>query len=137
MSGYGGQPGWQGPYQQRPGYGQPSGWQDPYAAGSPAGGLGYGYGPPGVPAARASNGSAVGALICNIVMVFFCNLLAIPGIITAGIALGKTQSDPEAARNLTTWSWVIFAVALVAAVALIVVLIVAGSSSPTPATTST
>lgn len=130
MSGYGGQPGWQDPYQQRPG------WQDPYAAGSPGGG--FGYGPPGVPAAPASSGSAVAALVCNIALVFFCNILAIPGIITSGIALGKMQSDPESARNLTTWSWVIFAIALVAAVALIVVLVVAGSStSSTPSTTGT
>jgi hypothetical protein len=142
LSGYGGQPGWQDPYQQ-PGYGPPpAGWQDPYAAGSPGGGFGppgggFGYGPPGVPAAPASNGSAVAALVCNIILVLFCNILAIPGIITSGIALGKMRSDPEGSRNLTTWSWVIFGVALVAAVALIVVLVVAGSSgSTTPTTTS-
>lgn len=135
MSGYGGQPGWQDPYQQRPGYGQP-GWQDPYAAGSPGGGIGYG--PPGVPAAPASSGSTVAALVCNIILVFFCNILAVPGIITSGIALGRLRSDPESARNLTTWSWVIFAIALVAAVALIVVLIVAGTNaSSTPSTTGT
>jgi hypothetical protein len=127
VSGYGGQ-GWQDPYQQGqqgwsanpyggspygdPGYGGaasygvPSygeqGWQDPYAVPGP------GYGPPIPP---ASQGSAIGALVCNIVATFFCCfLLAVPGIITSAIALGRIQTDPESARNLTKWGWGLFIV---------------------------
>lgn len=138
MSEYGGQsPGWRDPYdpyrQQQPAYGQASsGWQDPYA------GQGYGYGPPGVPAGRgASNGSAIGALICNIVMTLTCcGFLAIPGIVTAAIAMGRVQSDPESARNLTIWSWVIFAINLVIVVAIAIIYVVALSAT-IPSSTST
>jgi hypothetical protein len=114
VSGYGGRPpsGWQDPYDQ---YGQQpqSGWQDPY---------GYGYGPPGVPPVGASNGSAIGALICNIVLsLTCCGLLAIPGIVMAALAMGRVNSDPASARGLTMWSWIIFAINLVIVVAGVIV----------------
>lgn len=137
MSGYGGQPGWQDPYdqrgyQQQPGYGPaPGGWQDPYGAAG-----GYGYGPPGVPTAQASSGAAIGALVCNIVMSLSClGFLAIAGIVTAAIAMGRVQTDPQSARNLTTWSWVIFAINVVIVAAIVIILMVAAANS-TPTTPS-
>jgi hypothetical protein len=125
VSGYGGQPpsGWQDPYdpygQQQPG----SGWQDPYAQQDPYGqGYGYGFGPPGMPTQSASNGSAIGALICNIVLTMTCcGVLAVPGIIMSAIAIGRVTSDPESARNLTMWSWIIFAANIVIVVVLVIV----------------
>ncbi|GAB3663220.1 hypothetical protein GCM10027589_26720 [Actinocorallia lasiicapitis] len=95
------------PYQQQPGpygpqqypYGQPYDQQNPY---------GYGYGPP-----PASNAAAVAALVANVLLlVFTCgiNLFAIAGIVTAGIAVSRVNSDPVSAKNLTTASWIIFGV---------------------------
>ena len=122
MSGYGGQPpGWQDPYGQsgwdpQGQYAHQQGWQDPYA--------GYGYGPPGVPQNQASNGSAIAALVCNIALFMLCaSLLAIPGIVTAAVAMGRVQTDPQSARRLTAWSWGLFAGVIVLVIALIGLLI--------------
>jgi hypothetical protein len=126
LSGYGGQPpGWQDPYGQsgwdpQGNYAQ-QGWQDPYAQ------QGYGYGPPGVPQNQASNGSAIAALICNIVLFMFCaSILAIPGIVTAALAMGRVQTNPQSARRLTIWSWSLFAVVIVLGIAIIGILIAYG-----------
>jgi hypothetical protein len=103
LSGYGNQ-NWQDPYQGWSG-GSPYGdqaWQDPYAAGA-----GASYGPPPPP---ANHGSAVGALVCNIIATLFCCLgFSIAGIITSAIAMSQNQTDPESARKLTKWSWGLFA----------------------------
>ncbi|TMQ90050.1 hypothetical protein ETD83_37140 [Actinomadura soli] len=129
MSGYGGRP--------------PSGWEDPYGGGSqgwdpggaygpqygagqgyppPGYGHGYGYGPPGVPHRTPSSGSTIAALVCNaIAVVLCCNIVAIPGVITAAIALGRNSTDPGSARKLTIWSWSLFAAALVIGIILIVI----------------
>lgn len=116
MSGYGGQ-GWQNPYDQGPAgspYGN-HGWQDPYAAGQ-------GYGPPVPP---ANQGAVVGALICNILATLLCCLgFSIGGIVTSAIALSRTQTDPESARNLTRWSWGLFITNVVLAVIGIIIYIV-------------
>jgi heme/copper-type cytochrome/quinol oxidase subunit 2 len=99
VSGYGGQPpGWQDPYGQQP-QGYQGGYQDP-----------YGYGPQGYPPQPpASNGAAIGALVCNIILTMTCcGFLAVAGIITAAIAMGRAQTDPDSYRNLTRWSWIIF-----------------------------
>ncbi|MDX6738375.1 hypothetical protein [Actinocorallia sp. A-T 12471] len=86
-----------------------------------------GYGPPPPP---ASNGPGVWALVANcVVTLFCCNILAIPGIITAAIALSKYQTDPMSARRLTTASWIIFAVAMVAAALLVFAFIAFADSS--------
>lgn len=101
MSGYGGQH-WQDPYQGWSGdpHGTP-GWQDPYGA------PGSGYGPPVPP---ASNGSAVAALVCNIIATLACCLgFSVAGIVTAAVAMSRTQTDPNSARSLTKWSWGLFA----------------------------
>ncbi|MGH3387782.1 MAG: hypothetical protein ACRDOO_02780 [Actinomadura sp.] len=127
MSGYGGQPpGWQDPYGQsgwdpQGQYAHQQGWQDPYAQ------QGYGYGPPGVPQSQASNGSAIAALICNIVLFMFCaSILALPGIVTAAVAMGRVQTDPHSARRLTMWSWALFAVVIVLGIVIIGLLIAFG-----------
>ncbi|GAA2638334.1 hypothetical protein SMC26_35020 [Actinomadura fulvescens] len=127
MSGYGGQPpGWNDPYgqQQGPygqgGAGQQPGW-DPHGQYNQGGGS-YGYGPPGVYGPPASEGSAIGALVANIIVTLFCcGVFGIAGIITSAMAMSKVKTDPAAARKLTTWSWVIFGVSLVIGLIIIVV----------------
>ncbi|MFC5748706.1 hypothetical protein [Actinomadura rugatobispora] len=121
MSGYGGQPpGWNDPY------GQGQGWNDPNAAQhhqSP--GYAYGYGPPGVPnTAGETSGSTIAALICNCVAVAMCcNLLTIPGIVTAAMAMSRARTDPASSRKLTTWSWGILVVAFLLPVVIFCVLL--------------
>jgi hypothetical protein len=109
VSGYGGvPPGWHDPYGGY-GYGGTQGWGD-------AGGYGPQgdpYGPPGVPREPASNGSAIAALVCNcVVAVLCCNIVAIPGIVTGALAVGRVRTDPASARRLTIWSWSLFAASL-------------------------
>ncbi|WP_141578525.1 hypothetical protein [Actinomadura sp. WMMA1423] len=142
MSGYGGSPpsGWEDPYgggsqgwDQGGGYGQPYG--EAYGYTQPGyGNPGYGYGPPGVPHQTASNGSTIAALICNAVaVVMCCNIVAIPGVITAAIALGRFQADPHSARKLTIWSWALFAASLLIGIVLVVVWIAIGAmADPDP-----
>ncbi|XRQ11233.1 DUF4190 domain-containing protein [Actinomadura welshii] len=129
MSGYGGSPppGWQDPYGGSQGWGEPYG-SDPYGGGpDPYGGAyGYGYGPPGMPTKPPSNASTIAALVCNIVCVAMCcGIVSIPGVVTSAIALGRVQSDPESARKLTMWSWILFGVSLVLGIILIIIYIVA------------
>lgn len=104
--------------------------QDPYYA------PGYGipghpnqYGPYMPPPPPSGNGSAVAALIANIVLtVTCCGLLAAPGIVTAAIAMSRVNTDPVSAKNLTTWSWVIFGLAIFAGVVLLVLFFAMGFS---------
>ncbi|MEU5882641.1 DUF4190 domain-containing protein [Spirillospora sp. NPDC047279] len=135
MSGYGGQPpgGWNDPYGQNP-YGQgggagKAGW-DPYGQ---YGQSSYGYGPPGVSAPPVSEGNAIAALVCNILVTLFCcGIFGIAGIVTSAMAMSRVRTDPVSARKLTTWSWVIFGVSLVIGLIIIIlyiVLIVAAESS--------
>ena len=121
MSGYGGSPppGWQDPYGGSQGWGRGPHAADPYAAG-------YGYGPPGMPTKPPNNGSTVAALVCNIVsVVLCCGVLSIPGVVTSAIAMGRMHSDPESARRLTTWSWVLFGISVVLGLIVIVIYVVA------------
>jgi hypothetical protein len=148
MSGYGGQPpGWNDPYgQKQPGwndpYGTPQtqpGW-DPYGQYAPQGQTPYGYGPPGVYGPPANHGAAVGALVANIVATLFCcSILGIAGIVTSAMAMGRTQTNPESARKLTTWSWIIFGVGLVLGLIVIIlyVALVVNSDSDSAGTGST
>ncbi|MEU8121995.1 hypothetical protein AB0C21_25095 [Spirillospora sp. NPDC049024] len=129
MSGYGGRP--------------PSGWEDPYGGSQnwEAGGAygqqygytqpGYGYGPPGVsPHQSTGNGSTIAALVCNAVAVTLCcNIVALPGLITAAIALGRAHSDPESTRRLTIWSWSLFAASVLVGIILVVIWIAFGVMS--------
>ncbi|MBO2464604.1 hypothetical protein [Actinomadura violacea] len=115
MSGYGGvPPGWHDPYGGQGGYGGTPGWDDGGAYGP--------YGPPGVPHAPASNGSAIAALVCNcVVALLCCNIVAIPGIVTGALALGRVQTDPASARRLTIWSWSLFAASVLIGIILLIV----------------
>jgi hypothetical protein len=121
---YGQQPYGQDPYGS---YGQ--GAYDPYGHG--------GYGPYGPPAAR-SNGMAIGALVANIVAAFLCcgGILWIPGVITAGIAMSRNDSDPESARKLSIASWVCFAVNILLAIGLVITLAVIGAFSDSSSTST-
>ncbi|MEV0203182.1 hypothetical protein [Nonomuraea sp. NPDC050691] len=87
-------------------YGAPYGEQPPP-------GHGYGYGPPhGAPPPRRGgvNGPALVALILNLLaIVSCCNILAIPGSILAGLAL-RAETPPKTARDLLTWSWILYGV---------------------------
>lgn len=111
--------------------------QDPYGYGQPGpyGGQGNGgqhYGPPGPygwgpPPPPPNNAPALAALIANCLLtVFCCGVLAIPGIITAAVALNRVHTDPVSAKNLTTWSWVIFGVSIVLTLAALAALIALG-----------
>jgi hypothetical protein len=85
-----------------------------------------------VPYAPASHGSAIAALVCNCVAtVLCCNIVAIPGIITGALALGRSGTDPASARKLTIWSWSLFAASILVAVILVIVLLVA-AGDPDP-----
>ena len=137
MMGPGGQPpqGWQDPY----GGGGSAGWSgDPYAGGYGQGGYGqggygYGYGPPGVPTAPTSSGSTTAALVCNIIAVMICcGVLSIPGAVTAAIAMGRVHTDPQSARTLTIWSWVLFGISIVAGIVILIVYIIAMVASSQP-----
>jgi hypothetical protein len=142
MSGYGGRPpsGWDDPYggdqnwDTGGAYGQPYGQGYGYTQpghGQPGYGQpGYGYGPPGVPYQAASNGSTIAALVCNAVAILLCcNIVAIPGVITAAIALGRTQTDPPSARRLTIWSWSLFAASVLIGIVILIIYIAFGVMS--------
>lgn len=145
-----GQPGWrdaygqygqgQNPYGQQP-YGQDPYGQNPYGQ-NPYGQGAYdqygygGYGPYGPGVAPRSNGSAIAALVANIVAAFLCcgGVLWIPGVITAAIAMSKNDSEPDSARKLSIASWVCFAVNILLAIVLIVVLAAIGEFSDNSST---
>jgi hypothetical protein len=145
MSGYGGDPsGWNDPY----GQGQGQGWNDAggqygqpgqqYDYGQPGYGQqgygqpGYGYGPPGVPDTGGhAEGSTIAALVCtSVATAMCCNILAIPGIVTAAMAMSRSKTDPRSARSLTIWSWWILGVAIVLQILLFAVLIIIDANSP-------
>jgi hypothetical protein len=145
VSGYGGQPpGWNDPNDPNPynpdPYGQAKGWNDPNGPntqpgwdvpGQPGAPPPYGYGPPGVSRqGTGTPGSTIAALICtSVATALCCNILAIPGIVTSAIAMSRSQTDPKSTRTLTTWSWIILAVAIVLEIAFIVLIGVLDASN--------
>lgn len=108
-------------YQGQPpygGYGGPpnsgtGGWSPP----PPPGGYG-GYGPPQPP---ASPGSAIAALILNILALVTCygSIPALIGVILASIALAQNQTDPGNARKLSLGAWICFGVSVLLLVGVI------------------
>ncbi|MEO3874530.1 DUF4190 domain-containing protein [Nonomuraea sp. B12E4] len=87
------------PYQP---YGAPYGQQPP-----PQYGYGYGYPPP--PRDEGPNANAIVSLVLNLLaLVSCCNVLGLPGAILAGLALGRVRREPQAARTMLVWSWVLF-----------------------------
>lgn len=88
------------PYQP---YGAPYGQQPPP-------GYGYDYGRPPPPRSDGPKANAIVALILNLLaIVSCCNVLAIPGAVLAGVALNKAPFEPQRARAMLVWSWVLFA----------------------------
>ncbi|WP_214326458.1 hypothetical protein [Nonomuraea sediminis] len=82
-------------------YGEPYGQQPP---------PGWGHPPPHQEADKA-RATAIVALVLNCLAIpSCCNILAIPGAILAGLALGRANGDAAGARRLLVWSWVLFGV---------------------------
>ncbi|GAA3711883.1 hypothetical protein GCM10022224_091750 [Nonomuraea antimicrobica] len=91
------------PYQP---YGAPYGEQPPPQ-------YGYGYGTP-PPRNDGPSANAIVALVLNLVaVVSCCNVLGIPGAILAGLAIGRSRTEPRTARTMITWSWVLFGLGFV------------------------
>ncbi|WP_336210690.1 hypothetical protein [Nonomuraea sp. LPB2021202275-12-8] len=89
------------PYQP---YGAPYGQQPPPQ-------YGYGYPPPPRPTGPSAN--AIVSLVLNLIaIVSCCNILAIPGAILAGLSL-RSGTDPDKARSMVIWSWVLFGLGFV------------------------
>lgn len=81
------------------------------------------YGPYGPPPPVSGNGPALAALIANIALtVLCCGIFALPGIITAAVAMSRWHTDNRSARNLVTWSWVIFGLSIALMIVSVVVL---------------
>ncbi|MEV4170630.1 MULTISPECIES: DUF4190 domain-containing protein [unclassified Nonomuraea] len=92
------------PYQP---YGAPYGEQPP-----PQYGYGYGYPPPRRD--EGPNANAIVSLVLNLLaVVSCCNVLGIPGAILAGLALGRARTQPQTARTMVIWSWVLFGLGFV------------------------
>lgn len=86
-------------------YGEPYGHQPP---------PGYGYGHPQQRHSDGQRTAAIVALVLNCVaVVSCCNILAIPGAILSGMALSRTSTEPERARPLLMWAWVLFGLGFV------------------------
>jgi cytochrome c biogenesis protein CcdA len=87
-----------GDYPYQP-YGAPYGQQPPPQ---------YGYGHPPPPRHSGPNANAIVSLVLNLIaIVSCCNLLAIPGAILAGLSL-RASTEPDTARTMVVWSWVLF-----------------------------
>lgn len=148
-SGYGEQPPAQ-PWSEQPApppgqppYGQAYP-QQPYGApyGRPPEGSGYGqsspytstpqpysYGAGGAltPEAEKARSNAILWTILNGVAIFLCgNLLAIPGVVLAAFGISKASTDVSSSRNLTRWSWILFAAGFALWVLLIIGFIALG-----------
>jgi hypothetical protein len=96
------------PYQP---YGAPYGQQPPPGYGHP-------HGAPR-PNPEGPRAAAIVALVLNLLAVTSCcNLLAIPGAILAGKALGCSATEPERSRSMLTSSWILFGAGFVLTVGL-------------------
>lgn len=127
-------PGDSGGYGNPGGYGEPGGYGDPGAYGGYGAGYGgaeygvpYGYAPPDP---GAKSGAMVAFVVNAVLCAVCCGVPALPGLICAGIALSRSESDPESARKLTKWSWIsmgIVAGLIVVMIATIIVLGITGA----------
>ncbi|MCA2228046.1 hypothetical protein [Nonomuraea aurantiaca] len=97
-----------GEYPYQP-YGAPYGQQPP-----PQHGYGYGYGyPPPPRPPEGPRATAIVALVLNLLsIVGCCNIFAIPGAILAGMALGRSSTQPASAKGLLVWCWTLLGVGL-------------------------
>ncbi|WP_146615534.1 hypothetical protein [Nonomuraea aridisoli] len=86
-------------------YGSPYGEQPPPQ---------YGPGPQPPPRGDGPMANAIVSLVLNLIaLVSCCNFLGAPGAICAGLALGKSRTEPRTARTLVIWSWVLFGLGFV------------------------
>ncbi|MBB6120055.1 hypothetical protein [Nocardiopsis algeriensis] len=99
-----------GGYPPPPGGG--GGYPPPPGGGFPPPTGGYGNQEP-----PASQGSAIAALICNVIALCLCWVLAIPGLILAIIGLATAAGNPKAARMCTLIAWVLFGVGVITGIA--------------------
>jgi hypothetical protein len=106
------------PYQP---YGAPYGEQPP-----PGYGYGYGYPPPRRDEGPTAN--AIVSLVLNLLaVVSCCNIFGVPGAILAGMALSRARTEPDRARSMVMWSWVLLGLGFALGVALFVLLALSGS----------
>jgi hypothetical protein len=112
---------------------------NPYATG-PSGQTGYpqpGYAVPGGQPPFAyrpaqpggTNVSAIVLLILSALSLLGCCIVEIPAVILAIVALTKQNDDPEGSKRITKYGWIAFAVGLVIAVVVVVILFAAGVMS--------
>jgi hypothetical protein len=93
-------------------YGAPYGEQPPP-------GYGYGYDRPPPPRSGGPSANAIVSLVLNLMgLVSCCNILGLPGAILAGLAIGRSQTQPESARTMVMWSWVLFGLGFVLEISL-------------------
>lgn len=86
---------------------------------------GYGASPP--PPNPARN-TAIAALIVNIIAATFCcGITSVGGLICAALAMGKADTEPETARTLTMWAWILLGATFLIDVIIVIVFIVAPS----------
>lgn len=102
--GYQGQP--YGSYQGQPGYG-PSQGGPPAYPGYP----GYGYTPPGRPS--TTNASTIVLLVLSGLLTASTCIMGLPSLVMSIIAITKQDNDPEGARRLTMWGWIVLAIMVV------------------------
>ncbi|MEV1173655.1 hypothetical protein [Nonomuraea sp. NPDC049784] len=87
----------------------------------------YGYGYPPPPRNDGPSANAIVSLVLNLLaLVSCCNVLGLPGAILAGLALGRARTEPQTARTMVIWSWVLFGVGFVLAAAVFLFLGLAG-----------
>lgn len=116
-----GQPG--GPYAPPPGYGQPPQGQPQGQA--PYGPPGYAYAPgtyppPSAPAASATNGFAVAALVLSL-LGFVTGVTAIVGIILGFVALSQIKRTGQAGRGLAITGIVVgFAILVITVIGIVI-----------------
>ena len=107
----------------------PSGAAPPYGA-PPYAGTPYGYQAPS-PEQSSVRTQAIIALVANAVVLVLACFMALPsigGVITAGIALGRVNTDVDSARRLVRWSWGLLVLSIVLGVLIIVAVIAAGAT---------
>ncbi|ASU84324.1 hypothetical protein CDO52_17330 [Nocardiopsis gilva YIM 90087] len=67
----------------------------------------------------ASTGSAVGALIANVVGILLCWPFGLIGTVVSIIGLATANSNPRASRGCTLAGWILFGVGVLALIAVI------------------
>lgn len=84
-------------------------WDGGYVPPGPPPGPYGAYGPYGPPSDPNIKNQAIVALVCNIVaMTLCCGIPSIGGLICAAIAMSKADYEPESAKKLNVWAWVLF-----------------------------